>query len=213
MSDKFKVYARLALHPRGEEDIDGYITRALRLKDLGAIISIVFVMHPSRIEKARMYKDLFEGLGISFNFTPFIGTWNGQEYPTAYTQDQMKLIGEASNWLQRVHCDIKIRNFKGIPCLAGYTDIYMNAQGGIRRCLYDKTILNGSLKKAGPCLVSECGCGLLLEELNSQTPTFWNSWREMAGYPVEVIEKKTDDQLYDTAKAKYFDLMKRYGKL
>ena len=90
---------------------------------------------------------------------------------------------ESRYWLHRIEPHAtRIRRFRGIPCLAGYQSFYVTNKGQIRRCAYDKRVLDAPLPEAAPCGVKICGCGLMLEKLNSlDTGEFYKSWAKISG--------------------------------
>jgi len=211
-SDPRKVYIRAALHPQSELDINSFIDRLLYAREKGATITTLFVMHPKRIEKAKLYKDLFKKFDISLTLAPFTGTFNGKEYPISYTEKERELVKEANNWYQRLKMDVFCRNFKDIPCRAGRSLFYITPSGNIQRCLYDKTEIKCPFESAEPCKVDLCGCGLFLEKLHTQTSDFWASWRKLAGLSYDDSKKSSDEEIYIKNKKIYMDLMKEYNK-
>ena len=49
----------------------------------------------------------------------------------------------------------RIRNFRGIPCIAGRSHIYLANDGSFRRCVFDQErVLDRPLDSAEPCGVS-----------------------------------------------------------
>jgi hypothetical protein len=168
------------------------------------------------MDKISMYKDLFAQQDIVFRPTPFSGVYEGREYPVAYTSQQRSIVGvaeEQTYWYHRLAATMPIRDFSGIPCLAGYESIYIGTDGHLRRCSYDERILDTPLSHAAPCRVSRCGCGLLLEELNSHDPGFWNYWRPLAGLPPIPEDPRPPAEQFQSAEKKYWELLHRYRKV
>jgi MoaA/NifB/PqqE/SkfB family radical SAM enzyme len=215
MPDKASsIYLRAALHPQSEKDFEGFMRRLLEAKEMGAFVSVTYVLHPDRVEQAEKYKAAFKEQGIYMGLSAFTGTHNGKDYPLAHSVEERKMIGESAGWNQQLQCDTVTRKFGGIPCFAGSQSIYVTPSGNFRRCLYDTNEIQAPLKVAEPCRISgSCGCGWLLEELNTLSPEFWNYWRGLAGLERMPSEGLNDDQLYQRNRAKYLELMTRYGKL
>jgi len=181
-----KVLLRCALHPYNEENLEKFITRIKQAQENGIDTACVFCAVPNAIEKGLQYKELFVSHKIKFSFMPFNGSWNGYSYPQSYTGEQRRLFKQGG-WYEMLKPYMFIRDFSGIPCLAGKNLLYVYP-GHIRRCLYDTTPID-SFDKVLPCKVHYCGCGLFLKALNT--------WMSEEG----------------DMRKKYFDLMFKYGKL
>ena len=212
------MLVRAALHPQGEKHLDAFLNRLLQIRETGADIRVVFVAHPARIEDVERYVDLFQEKNILMEITPFVGEWEGKQYLYSYTQEERDrlYISEDSYWYTRLSSETSIRDFSGIPCLAGYRSFYIDPQGEFHRCLYDSLVLKEPLKKAAPCRVDYCGCGLLLEKLSTLGDArYWNHyWRGMARLPaLTVDDPRAPEEIYQDLQAIYWDLMKRYRKV
>jgi hypothetical protein len=135
---------------------------------------------------------MFQREGIPFFAIAYSGTHNGKFYPQAYTEEEKELIGltQASRyWSHQIEPHVnRTRNFRGIPCIGGHRLIYISAEGGLHRCVFDKNrVLAAPLQAAEPCGVGHCGCGLFLEKLNTTTSfDFYNGWAGVAG--LELLE-------------------------
>lgn len=210
------MLVRAALHPQGEQKLAAFLERLLQVRASGADIRVVWVAHPERFDDLKRLKDYFGKHAIIMDITAYQGEWQGKPYPLSYTTDERNMlgIGEDSYWYQRLAAETAIRDFSHIPCLAGYRSIYISADGGLYRCLYDKTPLKSPLDRAAPCRVTNCGCGLLLEELSTLgDPIFWDYWRKVAGRPLLNREDpRSADERYKDYRAVYWELMHRFGK-
>jgi len=210
-----RLLVRAALHPSGEENLNLFLQHLLDMRDLSAHARVEFVAHPGRVKRIEYYRDFFSQHGFEMVVTPFIGNYLGKEYPGSYSSEERSAMGlDEKGWYGQLVPDLVVRDFAGIPCLAGFRSIYIAPDGGMRRCLYDSTILAKPYGRAVPCSVKHCGCGLLLEELNTvDDATFWNFWRRLAG--LELLHSETSltpEQVYQQKRAKYWELMQRYGK-
>lgn len=209
------LYLNITVHPQAEKKLENFLDRLIRIKEMGATISLQYVARPDRIKRFLNLKEYFCNKGFSLTGMPYTGFFNGVEYPYSYLEEEKKSFGitESTYWLHRMGIDTKIRNFEGIPCLAGSSSFCIGPETTLKRCIYDETLLDAPYKEAQPCRVSNCGCGLLLKELNHQTSKYWNDLRALGGYPLLETEDKDDNQLYQEAYQKYQELMKSYNKI
>lgn len=184
---------RAALHPDGEERLTQFLQYARFLTESGCDFLCVFVAHPTRVQQIENYTDTFANNGVPFVAIPFIGTSSAPLWCSS--------IGEAAvpfpctmipDHIIKSNAHVnRIRNFRGIPCLAGFRYFYIRQDGSLQRCPYDWQALDAPLSAAAPCKVKSCGCGLVLENLNfSQTPDFYNLFAEKAGLRTEPVDWK-----------------------
>ncbi len=223
-----RLYIRSALHPEGEEMLEKYTDHARYLIDAGADFACIFIAHPERMDMIDEYRAHFEKYGIPFFPSAFIGTYEDKKYPHSYSDEEKTMLGLDNTdtyWAHKIqpHTN-RCRNFRGIPCLAGYKSIVIGAKGSLRRCGYDKRPLDKPLDKAEPCEINHCGCGLLLEKLNTiETPSFYASWARFAGQPEidmtplhkhakELGYRSINDATADESETMYDELMRAYGK-
>jgi hypothetical protein len=157
-----RVHLRAGLHPEGEADLDGFLRRLLRARELGAAVEVGYVAHPTRVAKASEYAAYFTAHQVPFHVRPFIGVHDGKRYPASHSAEE---FGRMSLY-HRVYSALDNRDFYGIPCLAGHRALFVNPQGQLQRCLYDTEILSAPLDGPAPCRVHQCCSGLLLERLN-----------------------------------------------
>ncbi len=211
-----RLSVRTALHPQDEKKLDSFLKRLLYIRDVVANVSVVFVAHPKRYSQIEEYNNYFGDHGITLEVTAFQGKYLDKKYPESYTPKERKKLGidESSYWYHRLVPEMTIRDFSDIPCLAGYRTLYIGPNTALQRCLYDNVKLKKPFQKALPCRVKHCGCGLFLEKLNTYQIEFWNNLRKLAGE--EVLPQgldRSNEELYEENKAKYWELMERYGKL
>lgn len=192
-----KFFVRCALHPYNEEKFSKFKYKILKMKSLGAKVACIFVATPNRLKLIKYYYDIFNKIGILFKPIPFDGIWNDKKYPQSYTENEKDLIFKRQkNWYERLKPYMFIRNFKGIPCLAGKNLLYISPNN-VKRCLYDRTPLY-SYDKIRPCNSNYCGCGLFLKELNT--------W-------MKPNNNEDNESFFISMKKRYFDLMIKYNKL
>ena len=223
-----RIYVRSALHPESEERLDRYVEHARYLIDAGCDFASLFVSHPTRMSKIATYREYFAARGVPFTPVSFIGEYEGRQYPHAYSDEEKEMLGlnaENRSWYHKVEPHAtRIRNFRGIPCLAGFRSIFLAADGRVLRCRYDKRPLETPLAHAEPCGVKSCGCGLVLEKLNQvESIEFHNSWAPKAGLPVHDVKwissrakelgyTSVQDGLAAEHARMYDELMRAYGK-
>jgi organic radical activating enzyme len=175
-----RISLRAALHPEGEPKIDRYIDYAKFLVDAGVNFVTQYIAHPTRMSNIPRYEELFGQHQIPFSPIAFIGEYQGKLYPYSYTEEEKERLGlkaEVRYWADKIGPHInRIRNFRGIPCIAGARQIYVMSDGTLRRCLYDlDRVLDKPLRRSEPCGVGNCGCGIFLDKLNAtETVEFHN---------------------------------------
>jgi len=220
-----RLAIRSAIHPEAEAKFERYVANARYLNGAGCKFDALFVAHPDRIAKIQFYRERLKAEGITFTPVSFIGEHNGKRYPNAYTKEEREQIGleeESRYWYHRLEPHAtRIRNFRGIPCLAGHKNMFLGRDGSVMRCIYDRRKLDGPLAKPEPCSVKSCGCGLMLERLNStETLDFYNSWAGFADLPLASLPDSlraltwdgVNDGLFVEGVAIYDELMRAYAK-
>jgi organic radical activating enzyme len=220
-----RLTIRSAIHPEAEEKFDRYIANARYLTEAGCNFCALYIAHPERISKVAAYRERCVSEGIPFFPVAFLGEHNGKRYPNSYTAEERELIGlnqESRYWYHKLEPHAtRIRNFRGIPCIAGYRNMFIGRDGSVRRCLYDKRKLDAPLEKPEPCGVKHCGCGLMLAELNStEAHDFYNNWGPAAGYePINLSSllkmatpEGLNEDLFHEGIAIYDELMRAYAK-
>jgi MoaA/NifB/PqqE/SkfB family radical SAM enzyme len=224
-----RIFIRSAVHPETEPKLDRYLRYARYLIDAGCQFQALYIAHPTRVAKILEYRDLFSKQGVPFQPISFIGSYEGRLYPHSHTEEEKRLIGleeETRYWYHRIEPHTgRIRNFRGIPCIAGYRYIYITKDGEFRRCLWDpERVLEGPLDKPEPCGVKKCGCGMWLDKLNAvETVYTHNFYGVMVGaepIPTDWMEPLAHSLGYGGSETAmtvesirmYDSLMAAYGK-
>jgi organic radical activating enzyme len=224
-----RLLIRSALHPESEEKLDRYIRNARYLIEHGCDFAGTFIAHPSRLDKVSEYRKFFQDAGVRFFPVAFIGNYQGKHYPHSYTEEEKRMIGldqQSHYWLHQIEPHVtRIRNFRAIPCIAGYRSIYITKEGSLRRCMYDlERVLDKPLSKSEPCGVSNCGCGMLLEKMNSvDAIDFYNFFGKKIGleqvdvswmkpFAERIGYSETHEAIAAEMRAMYDALMEAYGK-
>lgn len=217
-----RLSVRAALHPQGEQRLEKFIDRAKEMVDAGVDVTVVYVLHPTRVEQVKDYLVRFAEEGLNFSLIAFQGEYQGRHYPAEHSAEERQLLGAdqpSTYWYHRLQLEMTIRDFQGIPCVAGWRSLCVVPPRSLHRCAYVSRLLEGPLgepalyRKAVPCPIPECGCGLLLEEVNTLTPWFWNGWRRLARWPELPAPPVDNDAEYEARLAIYWDLMRRYDKI
>jgi organic radical activating enzyme len=223
------LFIRAALHPEGEEKLEKYIENAAYLVEAGCNFLSIFISHPTRIEKIKDYSEKFAAAGVPFTPTNFIGEYEGKQYPHAYTEEERELLvypdlGYVKHVLLAEPGMTRIRDFRGVPCRAGFRSLYVTKDGGLRRCMYDGAPLEAPLEKPEPCAVSHCGCGIILDGIAAmELPDFQNFWGPMADLPqidlswapeaAQALGHPTVEEAVAHEQVERYDaLMEAYGK-
>ena len=170
-----RVQVRAALHPEAEEKLELYCANARYLIDAGCDFASLYIAHPTRLTKLPYYIEYFKEREIPFTPVGFGGEYDGKIYPHSYSDEEKELLGvnnPSSYWITRIESHVfRIRNFRGIPCNAGYSSIQIKADGTLRRCIFDEErVLDGLLPGPDICGVRACGCALRLEKLTQIDP-------------------------------------------
>jgi organic radical activating enzyme len=223
-----RIFMRSALHPESEANMERYVRNARYLIDRGVVFYGTFIAHPSRMDKVEEYRNYFAKVSVPFTPVAFIGEYQGKHYPHAYNAEEKKIVGldqPSRYWLQKIEPHVtRIRNFRGIPCVAGHRSIYITKEGSLRRCMYDlDRVLEKPLDKSEPCGVGSCGCGMLLDKINSvDTFAIYDPWRKadlpaidiswMRPFARTLGYSEPDDAIATEMRAMYDALMDAYGK-
>jgi hypothetical protein len=85
------------------------------------------VAYPPLIEKAEKYKIFFQEKGITINFSPFLGYYNGKHYPESYRDEELRVFGLD-------HTSRAQFNLRGKICNAGYNVAIVSSAGAINIC-------------------------------------------------------------------------------
>ncbi|HOS69977.1 MAG TPA: hypothetical protein PL076_07715 [Bacillota bacterium] len=201
-----KIFIVATVHPQADNEIDRFTDNILSLLSMGANVSVHYVGHPRRIIAKRIeeLEKHFKSVGVSFSVTPFIGQYKGKYYPYSYTEEEKKFITVNSQY-DEMRLEAGFGDFKGIPCLAGCRKVYINENGNMQRCLYDKTLIDSLYTEAKPCRTDYC-VELSLEDLNYIDIRI-NNYKSRL-FNLEVEEKPVRDNF----KEEFLKLMKRYNK-
>jgi MoaA/NifB/PqqE/SkfB family radical SAM enzyme len=157
-----------------------FMRKLLILRNKGnQLISASIVAYPTYLDQIERIRELFEKNNILFKIIPFNGTFNGQRYPDAYTNEQRLLLGMQviktqdelaktlnKAWQDHANAKPNDKNFMGMPCHMGemYAKIY--SDGTVRRCCHTGVDVLGHItdpnlvlyEKPEVCTVMSCSC-------------------------------------------------------
>ena len=108
--------------------IGRFIENALYCKIKGFNIETLIVGYPSILEKINQYKEILGSKDITFYVQPFVGYYNGKEYPAAYSQE------EKEKFNMPLYNSTYVKNTKNQLCTAGYRFFAVFPSGDIYPC-------------------------------------------------------------------------------
>ena len=173
-----------SFHP-GLANLDEFLRKVMALRDRGFEAWVNFVPWPPFLGKLKEYKEAFESKGIKFVIQPFIGEYEGRQYPRGYTDDEKKLLGIFTDEANARAIDFKTTNEsnkKGKPCRMGQNYAFIHPDGETDRCCKDKTVKLGNvlsgtfrlLDEPIPCHADECNCWrCMLVEKEPEWVKYW----------------------------------------
>lgn len=164
----------LSFHPQFT-DYELFLEKALFLKESGFQVCVQYVSYPPQLGMMKYYKDKFEAVGFYFIPLPFRGKYNGMSYPSAFTDEERRLIYSTTEHLatehkERVEKQLNQLNTKNRLCNAGSTYARIDNDGTVYRCgnsvsdplnvsignLFDENFK--LLERALPCQEEFCPC-------------------------------------------------------
>jgi MoaA/NifB/PqqE/SkfB family radical SAM enzyme len=150
------------------EKIETFIEKLLLLKEYGVTVWASCVLFPRYLDQMIEIKNKFEEASIRNGYFPYIGEYEGKEYPDEYSGQELKIVRDLAGWHQSSRdSKIQIPRTKGILCYAGVKTIYINPRGEVRRCMPVNKIIGNVfsknfslLERPEPCPVEKCDCEL-----------------------------------------------------
>jgi len=154
--------------------VDDFVDKVLFLQKNNIHVIVNYLAHPLLFDRIEKDFDFLKSKGIKF-LSPkkFIGTYNNNVYPEAYTDKDIDYLNALKNCFELDLVDFK-QNTKGRRCLAGKKYFFMMPSGDLFRC---SSVIKpyGNFFKGNfrsnfftkKCPVSHCGCifeGILLSK-------------------------------------------------
>lgn len=170
-------YILASFHIKALEEkklIDRYIENYLFCKEKGFSIHAQTVAFPTLLDECRMYRDIFSKKGLDIVFTPFIGEFEGKQYPQAYTDEEMNEFGFTNE-------DKEVHNSLGVTCNAGYNVAMVMPRGDTLNCTVSKKWIGNIYhyidfnKNMTKCPNKYCRCPVYLHD----QPLFYKGQNEL----------------------------------
>lgn len=144
--------------------IDDFISKVQYLKKKGFKTRVSYVMYPPLLKRFEKDYEFLKSWDIKIEPKKYRGKFNGKNYPSAYTKNEMKLLRKYMTKERKKLLDMNF-NLKGRKCLTGKNSIVINQEGQIFRCWGDQKPMGNFIKgeinlnsAAKPCQVDECKC-------------------------------------------------------
>jgi len=154
-------------------DLEVFLDKHIILRKHGFETWSNYVAYPPQLEKMIGYKKEFAKLNIPFNIQPFMGHFQGRDYPKSYTDLELYYLKNcyANDDVVNIKTiewktGTEYKNTKGKPCRMGqmYAKIY--PIGDAYRCCADGSeklgnLIDGTfelLDEALPCGCKQCFC-------------------------------------------------------
>ena len=173
-----------SFHPEFAE-LKLFINKIKRLQDNGFEVWVNFVPWPPLFKEIKKIKGAFESEGIKVILQPFIGQYEGRQYPRGYTEEEKKYLGIFDDETNTKTLEFKTTsqsNKKGKLCRMGQNYGFIHPDGSVDRCCRDKSIQLGNiisktfklLEEPIPCQIDECNCSrAMLVETEPEWVKFW----------------------------------------
>lgn len=168
-------------------DLGEFLEKIRLLKDAGFDTMVNFVPWPPLLDNMREYKERIEALGVQFVLQPFIGQYQGRQYPQGYIEPEREYFKIFKDDCNRNTLDFKTTeksNNKGKLCRMGQNYAFIRVDGSASRCCRDHSLQLGNivdgtfklLEEPSPCQIEECNCWRFMEVgRESEWANHWNS--------------------------------------
>lgn len=154
-------------------DLKVFLKKHMMLRERGFETWVNYVAYPPILQKMAQYKSEFDKLRISFNIQPYLGFYEGKEYPAGYTDSELiylKQCYDDDHIVNKKTIEWKTgsehRNMKDGLCRMGqmYAKIY--PVGDVYRCCANGSakignLFDGSFELSNeplPCECDHCFC-------------------------------------------------------
>jgi MoaA/NifB/PqqE/SkfB family radical SAM enzyme len=126
-ADPSKVSLSVSFHPQ-YHNVDDFLGKIFFLRQHGFTDGCVnFVGWPPFLKDLPHFLEKFNAVGESLKVIPFVGPYNGVQYPEGYTAEQRRALGISDGWV-----DSKRR--KGTLCRAGHRSGMVLPSTDVARC-------------------------------------------------------------------------------
>ncbi|MFH1283897.1 MAG: radical SAM protein [bacterium] len=167
-----RVRIGTTFHPEFAE-LNEFLRKHRLLRERGFETWANYVAYPPQMEKMADYKKEFDKLKISFNIQPFMGHFQGRDYPKGYTDSELSYLKGCyanDDIINKKTVEWKTgseqKNTKGIPCRMGQMYAKVYPLGDAYRCCANSVQKIGNLvddtfellNEALPCESDLCYC-------------------------------------------------------
>ncbi|OGR45494.1 MAG: hypothetical protein A2X35_08265 [Elusimicrobia bacterium GWA2_61_42] len=159
----------LSLHPEHVPSAGEFLKKAAALSEKGFKVRITAVAYPPFIEKVLSYRRGCEASGLKFTGTPFFGSYQGGQYPAAYTEAEKKSLSGIFDQPRHALYQLQQVSPEGLPCNSGVDYCRVAPDGAARPCLNRPPMGDflspefSFLEKPAPCPSPSCHCRLEFE--------------------------------------------------
>ncbi|HLD28850.1 MAG TPA: radical SAM protein [bacterium] len=163
--DPIRISASLSFHPEFN-DLGKIIKKKQSLEKKGYRFGYInLCLYPPFVNKLDRWVEQATGEGETLKIIPFMGFYNGKEYPAAYTAEEKKKLGMDGVWEGNV-------KKKNQPCAAGMRSALIFPDGKVARCgqIGERRLLGSIfdqnfrlLSAPEPCDVELCPCLKVIE--------------------------------------------------
>jgi MoaA/NifB/PqqE/SkfB family radical SAM enzyme len=108
--------------------LDRYIENCLLAREKGIPFALTEVGYPPLRERVGEYREIFAAHGLELVFNTFYGSWEGRDYPAAYTEEEIEAFHIDRNSLDAFYPDSLTL------CNAGSTALVVETNGDVLAC-------------------------------------------------------------------------------
>jgi len=125
-ADPAKISVSLSFHPE-YHDIEKFIASMSRLREKGFSGCNNIVAYPPFMPRLAAQLKRFEDAGHQVKINPYIGDYQGRNYPASFSPEEKALMGMGEDWGER-------KKRKARDCAAGCSSALILPDGGVTRC-------------------------------------------------------------------------------
>ena len=151
--DPVKVSISLSFHPQ-YHNVDEFLEKLRTLRERKANIGAInYVAWPPFLKDTPEVIKKFEDAGEGLKVIPFVGNYEGVDYPEGYAPEQKLQMGLRDDWMDH-------KRHKGMVCRAGSSSALLLPDGKVSRCgqVGDRYIVGDFFDKKFKLLDSPLPC-------------------------------------------------------
>jgi MoaA/NifB/PqqE/SkfB family radical SAM enzyme len=176
--DPAKVSISISFHPQYHK-IDDFLKTVRFLREHKADIGCInFVAWPPFLSELKGYVRRFQEVGESLKVIPFVGEFEGKNFPDGYDKEQKEILGLSDDWIDS-------KRHKGMLCRAGSSSALLLPTGKVARCgqIGDRYLVGdffnsefSLMKEPMPCDEEFCPCDEWKVIPDEKAPEKAGSW-------------------------------------